>query len=67
MDDLRLKLKDPHRLSHHKSHKYHQGKGDGYFNVFDPPRSRYDLQTPGEREEELQKVSLGNQTASSVQ
>ena len=57
--DLREKLKEPHRFSYQSSHRYHHGKREGYYNDIDRPRSRYDSQTPDEREEELRKVHSG--------
>ena len=57
--DLREKLKDPQRFSHQGSHRQYGKKHDGYYDDFDVPRSRYDYQTPDEREEELRKVHSG--------
>ena len=54
--DLREKIQSTHR---HSSQRYYGKGGASHYGHFEAPRSRYDDQSPEEREEELKKIHSG--------
>lgn len=57
--DLREKLRCPSRFKTHKPYRYHEDDVSTSDESYRAPKSKYDLQTPGQRELELRKIHSG--------